>query len=156
MTKRAAVLTLALLATAGRTASAQGDVAGIWRTEFDIGIRSENGVETSMGKREATMTLTLKGDSVYGTWQVVAPEGATAPPQIRLSGIRSGNKVTLQSEPVERTVRMNDEEQRVKMISGYTFEVSSDALTGTTRTWAADHAFDPPERPFSAKRVKTL
>ena len=154
MMKRAAVATLAFLAILHQPASAQGELIGAWRTEFDIGIRSENGVETSMGKRQATMTLTLKGDSVFGTWQVIVPEGGKAPPALRLSGTRTGGKVTLQSEPVERTVRMNDEEQQVKMITGYVFELSGDELRGTTRTWSADHAFDPPDRPFAATRVK--
>lgn len=144
---------LVALAGAPRGAAAQGTLAGKWTTEFDIGIRSENGVETSMGKRQATMTLTVRGDSVLGTWQVVPDSGGVAPPSIRLTGTRVGNKATIQAEPVERTVRINDDEQRVKLVSVYSFELKGDELVGTTRVTSPDGSIDRPERPFSAKRV---
>jgi hypothetical protein len=147
----AALLLLAMPAT---PIHAQASVAGTWLTEFDIGIRNENGVETSMGKRQATMTLTLKGDSVLGTWQVAAVSDAPAPGPIKLRGIRSGAKVSLEADPVERTVRMNDDEQRLQMTSTYTFDLRGDELVGTTRNTFSDHSFDGPERSFSAKRAK--
>lgn len=154
MTKLVATAALALVSLAAKPGAAQSGPAGTWTTEFDIGIRNENGVETSMGKRQATMTLTLKGDSVVGTWLVAAETGAPAPAPIKLWGTVSGTRVVLQTEPVERTVRINDDEQRVRMVSSYSFDVRGDSLVGTTRVSAPDHAFDSPDRPFLATRLK--
>ena len=144
---------LAMAAAAHQSALAQASVAGKWVTEFDIGIRNENGVETSMGKRQATITLTLKGDSVSGTWQAAAVEGSTPAP-VSLKGTIAGGKVKLQSDPVEHTVRMNDDEQQVKIVSYYTFELHGDLLSGTTRNSSVDGSFNGPDREFSAKRSK--
>jgi hypothetical protein len=147
----AALLVLAMPAT---RIHAQASVAGTWLTEFDTGIRIENGVETSMGRRQATLTLTLKGDSVLGTWQVAAQPNSPTPAPIKLRGTRSGTTVTLQADPVERTVRMNDDEQRLQMTSTYTFDLRGDELVGSTRNTFSDRSFDGPERSFSAKRTK--
>ncbi len=151
-----AITALALLTATNRPAIAQSTPAGTWNTEFDIGIRNQNGVETSMGKRAATMTLTLKGDSVYGSWQVAPDSSGPAPAPIKLSGIRAGTKVTLRAEPVERTVRMNDDEQRVKMVTSYNLEFRGDALDGTSKVSALDGSFESNDRPFSAKRAKPI
>jgi hypothetical protein len=149
-----AVAVLALATTLHRPAAAQASPAGTWSTEFDIGIRNENGVETSMGKRAATMTLTLKGDSVFGSWQVAPDSSGPAPAPIKLSGVRAGTKVTLRAEPVERTVRMNDEESRVKMVTTYSLELRGDTLDGSSRVSALDGSFESNDRPFSARRAK--
>jgi hypothetical protein len=154
MTKFLATAALALGLLAPRPGAAQSGPAGRWSTEFDTGIRNENGVESSMGKRQATMTLTVKGDSVLGTWLAAPADGAPAPAPIMLKGTARGAHVTLEAEPVERTVRINDDEQRVRMVSSYSFEVRGDSLVGTTRVSAPDHSFDSPDRPFAATRVK--
>lgn len=151
------VVTLAasvLLALGTRSASAQSGPAGRWSTEFDTGIRNENGVETSMGKRQATLTLTVKGDSILGSWLAAPADGAPSPVPIKLKGTASGARVMLESEPVERTVRINDDEQKVRMVTSYAFEVRGDSLVGTTRVSALDHSFDSPDHPFLAKRLK--
>jgi hypothetical protein len=154
MTKFVAIVALALISLAPRAVAAQSALAGRWSTEFDIGIRNENGVETSMGKRQATMTLILKGDSVMGTWLSAPADGAPSPVPIELKGTVSGTRVLLESEPVEHHVRINDDEQVVKMVSSYSFEVRGDSLVGTTRISAVDHSFDSPDRPFVTKRLK--
>jgi hypothetical protein len=147
---------LAVVALAGtglRPVKAQGSVAGKWSTEFDIGIRNENGVETSMGTRAATMTLSVKGDSVFGTWQAAADSTGKLPAAIHLSGTTGGSKARLRSEPVERTVRMNDEEQKVKMFTTYVLAVDGDKIDGTSTVAALDGSFEANPRPFSAKRI---
>lgn len=152
--KRAAVAAvLGLVLAAPRGAMAQAPIAGSWSTEFDIGIRNENGVETSMGKRQATMTLTVKGDSVVGTWQVAA-DGGAAPAPVRLRGTRTGNKVVLRADPVTHTVNVGDGDRTVKMVAIYRLEVRGDWLEGTSQNTADDGSLDGPERQFSAKRVK--
>jgi hypothetical protein len=57
MRRFAAVAMLALASAVPRPAVAQASVASTWLTEFDIGIRNENGVETSLGKRQAQPLL---------------------------------------------------------------------------------------------------
>lgn len=153
MSKVAAVA-IALVSLAPRSGVAQSGLAGRWSTEFDIGLRNENGVETSMGKRSATMTFTVAGDSVFGTWQAAPAEGSPAPAPLKLKGTTHGTRVTIEADPVEHTVRINDDEQRVRMVTSYAFEVRGDSLVGTTRTSALDHSFDSPDRPFTAKRAR--
>src|ERR1700693_2014569 len=92
MTKFVATAAFVLVSLAPRPGAAQSGPAGRWTTEFDIGIRNENGGETSMGKRHATITLTVKGDSVIGTWLVAAEAGATAPAPINLKGKVNGTR----------------------------------------------------------------
>lgn len=152
MMRSKTVIAVALLTgLAAGSARAQASAAGTWNTEFDIGIRNENGVETSMGKRKATMTLTLKGDSVLGVWQVAPDSTGRKPAPVALMGVRSGAKLTIASEPVERTVRINDEEQRVKIVTTYYLELRGDELVGNSELKSAEHIM---ERPFLAKRQK--
>lgn len=154
MTKLVATAALVLVSLGARPGAAQSGPAGRWSTEFDTGIRNENGVETSMGKRQATMTLTVTGDSVIGSWLAAPVDGAPASAPVKLRGTVRGTHVLLEAEPIERTVRINDDEQRVRMVSSYSFEVRGDSLVGTTHVSALDHSFDSPDRPFVAKRVK--
>jgi hypothetical protein len=133
-------------------AHAQGAVAGRWTTTFDIGLRNENGTETSMGKRGATMTLTMQGDSVLGTWQVDAGPDGKLPAAVTLHGMVANGKVQLQSDPVERTLRMNDDEMKVHLISTYAFTVRGDSAIGTTCTHDAEGMMDGVDRGFVAVR----
>ena len=146
-------LVLVGLTAGAQPAPAQGTIAGSWSTEFDIGIRMENGVESSMGKRQATMKLMLQGDSVFGIWQVAAQGGATPSP-VRLRGTRSGNKLSLRADPVAHTMNMGDGDRRVELVATYSLEVRGDSLVGTSRDTTNDGSFDSPERPFSATRIK--
>lgn len=137
-----------------RIARAQGSLAGTWNTEFATRVTMENGTLTAAETRKATMILTVKGDSILGTW-VVAAEGASpAQAPVRLRGTRSGGKFELRSDPVERTVNMGQGPQQVKMVSVYKFEMRGDVLEGTSQNTSSDGSFDGPELQFSAKRAK--
>ena len=153
MRRFATVAALILATTLQHPAAAQSGVAGRWSTEFDIGIRNENGIEMSMGKRAATMTLTMKGDSIVGTWQAAADSSGTLPAPIHLAGTATGTTMVLRSEPVERTVRMNDDEQKVKLFTTYRLTLQGDKLDGTSTVAALDGSFEGNARPFSAKRM---
>jgi hypothetical protein len=154
MLRLVAALSLALVGLAPRPGTAQSGLAGTWITEFDIGIRNENGVETSMGKRQATLILAVAGDSVTGTWQPKGDGNGPAPSALHVRGTRSGAKVALAGDPVERTVSINGDDQRVKMMTTWSFELRGDTLEGTTRTRALDGSFEGTDRPFTAKREK--
>src|ERR1043165_8244736 len=98
MAKRIAVLAAVTALLIPQLARAQASIAGKWSTEFDIGIRNENGVETSMGKRQATLVLTMKGDSIFGTWTVAPLPDGPAPAPVKITGVRNGAKFTFQQE----------------------------------------------------------
>jgi hypothetical protein len=142
-----------MIAVMAKSVSGQG-LAGTWNTTVDVGMRIENGVETSMGTRPAIMMLTVKGDSVLGTWVLPADGSSPAIPANKVRGMRNGNKVTLTADPIERTRNINGETQSVKLVASYAFELKGDVLEGTTRVSAADGSFATSDRPFTAKRAK--
>jgi hypothetical protein len=130
--------------------SAQG-VSGTWMTEFERTIRNQDGEVSAGEKTKATMTLQQKGDSVFGTWQVVPPANQPAPPARPLRGIVKDGKGTLLSE-FEARRNINGEEEVVKLSVTYDFTISADKLEGTSTTRAPE--MDMPPRPFSAWRAK--
>ena len=133
---------------------AQGTVAGKWTTDYPTGIRNENGEIVVSASRPATMTLTLKGDSVIGTWQMSAAAGGTAPAPTHMTGKRSGTKFVIRNEAVERTVNMGEGPKQVQMFTQWDFEVKGETLVGTQKNMSPDGSFEGPELPFSAKRAK--
>jgi hypothetical protein len=152
---RITVLTLAAVAFAApRPAIAQGDLPGTWTAEVDLGLRIENGVETSLGKRPVRLTITVQGDSVFGLWEPQAVEGAPAPQPMHLKGTRNGSRVTLASEPIERRVSINEEESLIKMVTTYNLELKADTLEGTTTIAPMDGSLEGHSRPFVARRSR--
>jgi hypothetical protein len=149
----AAVVVAALIGgTTPGAAGAQGSVAGTWLTEFPLRLRNINGVVSSDGTGHARISLTIKGDSVIGTWQVT--DGDVAPPARMLRGTLSNGKARVESEPSEATLRGPDGEQKVLMKTVYEFTAKGDALDGTQTVEAVDGSHTGPARPFSAKRDK--
>ena len=143
----------ALFASAG-SVQAQSPVAGKWIAEFELGMRNVNGEVTSSGTGKARVSLQLKGDSVFGTWEAIepaAPAGAVARP---LKGVYAGGVLTLETEPSERRIMMNDTEQRIRMITRYEVKIDGDAMTGTAQQVAPGGEITPPARPFKAVREK--
>jgi hypothetical protein len=149
------LVAVAFVVTLGTSpVSAQGSIAGNWITEFDTGIRNVNGVEESMGKRQARLVLEVHGDSISGTWQPLADSAGRLGAIVRLHGKFAADKVTLETEPVGRTVRVNDDERQVKIVTAYAFTLRDDALDGTMTNRALDGSFESNPRPFQAKREK--
>jgi hypothetical protein len=97
------------------------------------------------------MTLEQKGDSLFGTFEIVATPGMTAPPARPLRGSVKDGKGTLLSE-FEARRNINGEEESVKLTVTYDFTVSADKLEGTTKTKTPE--MEIPARPFSAWREK--
>lgn len=145
-------LLLAGFALVGASPLAGQEIEGTWITEFERSVRNDNGTVSGGEKAKAKMVLQQKGDSVSGTWEVVAP-GATTPATPRqLRGTRSGNKLSLSSE-FDATVNINGEQSTRKIGVVYDLTVSADRLEGTMRMTSGD--MDMPPRPFSAWREKT-
>ena len=131
---------------------AQNPAAGTWIAEFELGMRNEGGVITSMGTGKARVALEARGDSVFGTWLVVepAPRGANAAPRA-LRGVFANGVLKLESEPSERRLRVNDEDRVVRMLTRYEAKLEGHSLTGTSQNGPVDGGLEtPPARPFKA------
>jgi len=151
------VISAILLVTVGAVpAGAQGTLAGKWTTDYPTGIRNENGEIAVSASRPATLTLTMKGDSVTGTWQLAAPAGGAAPAATHILGKRSGTKFVMRNEAVERTINMGEGPKQVQMFTQWDFELKGDELVGTQKNMSPDGSFEGPELPFSAKRAKAM
>ena len=145
------ITVLAAVATlAAAPLSAQG-INGTWMTEFERSIRNNGGEITTSEKTKAKITLQQKGDSLFGTFEVLPSAGAPAPAPRPLRGVLKGDKGTLLSE-FEARRNINGEEEVVKVNVTYDFTVAADKLEGTSTTKASDMAMPP--RPFSAWREK--
>ncbi len=131
--------------------AAQSGLAGRWVTEFDVGIRNVNGVETSEGKRQARITLEVSGDAITGSWQAL---GAGPTATRHLSGTSVHGEVTLLADSVEAVLRDGDGERHVSMIPKYLFTQHGDSLIGTLQTASRDGLFGGPPRRFVATREK--
>ena len=130
---------------------AQGaGVTGTWITEFDRMMRNEGGSVTTGDKTRARLALQQKGDSVIGTFEVLAPGDAPRPPR-QLRGTIAGDRVMLTSE-FEARVNRNGEESTRTITVVYDLTVKGDILEGTMTNRSGD--MDMPPRPFTATREK--
>ena len=142
------VLAVALVAAAPLSAQS---LNGSWITEFDRQVRNQNGEVSAGDRAKARITLQQKGDSVFGTFEVVPAAGQAASPMRQVRGSVKGDKGTLVSE-FEARRNINGEEETVKIATVYDFTISGDKLEGTTTIKTPD--MDIPPRPFSATREK--
>ena len=140
----------ALAALAAAPLSAQG-INGTWMTEFERMMRNNDGQVSTGEKTKAKITLQQKGDSVFGTFEIVPAAGAPAPAPRPLRGTVKGDKGTLVSEFDARR-NINGEEEIVKVSVTYDFTIAADKLEGTSKTKSSD--MEMPPRPFSAWRDK--
>ena len=130
--------------------SAQGP-SGTWFTEFERQIRNQDGQVSGGDKTKAKITLEQKGDSLFGTLEIVPAAGQPAPPARQLRGVVKGDRGTLFTE-FEARRSVNGEESIAKIQVTYDFTISADKLEGTSKARSADS--DMPPRPFSAWRGK--
>ena len=127
----------------------QDGVAGTWVTEFPR--RVVNGEGSDFAK--ARLTLEVKGDSVFGTYQVFEPAADPAPPARRLKGTNVNGTLTLEGEPMEARVRMGGgDDSPVMMRQTYVLKVANGELTGTIEAASTDGTINARPRPFTAKR----
>ena len=148
MRRSSRLAALALLAAAPLSAQS---INGTWFTEFERQLRNENGMVSGGEKTKAKITLQQKGDSLFGTWEIVPAAGEPTPPARPLRGAIKDGKGTLLSE-FEARRNINGEESAVKLTVVYDFTVSANKLEGTSTTKSPD--MDMPPRPFSAWREK--
>ena len=149
MKRMSSLAAAALLAAAPLSAQS---INGTWFTEFERQIRNHDGVVSSGEKTRAKITLEQKGDSLFGSFEVVPAAGQPAAPARPLRGVVKAGKGTLVSEFDARR-NINGEESVVKITVVYDFAIAADKLEGTSTTKSPD--MDMPPRPFSAWREKS-
>jgi len=149
---------LALVAAMLSTSTAlhaQNTAAGKWIAEFEVGMRNVNGEVSSTGTGRARMTLELRGDSVFGTWEVLDPAPPAGAATRPLKGTIANGVLKLETEVAERRIMMNETEQRIKMVTRYELTIQGDSISGTVRQVALGGEIEPPSRPFKAVREKS-
>jgi hypothetical protein len=155
---RAAVTAAAALATLAVTepAAAQqdGGVAGTWRIEVERMVRNSNGQESTGEKVIVHLTMEARGDSVFGTWQVVEPAMDPMPRARQLKGTFADGVLTLVGEVSEARIMGPDGETRLPMRTTYSLKLDGDTLAGTQQSAAMDGSRTMPARPITAKRLK--
>jgi hypothetical protein len=150
------LLTVLLAATLIAPAAAEAqDIAGKWTATYPRGIRNINGVEEAeMGT--ATITLEVKGDSVFGSWH---PQNTARPAQPRaLKGTFTNGKLTMIAEPSEATIRRGGETsggETIKLVGYFEAELKDGLLEGVIRNESTDGAIRNGPHKWSAKRDTT-
>lgn len=127
-------------------------IAGTWFTEFDARVEIVNGVE-SVVKGHARIDLSIRGDSIHGTWQTLDKAGAADGPARRLAGALTSAGAHLETLQPSEIVRMtNAGETHTQAVMNYSVAVHGDSLVGTVQWVAVDHSSQGPPRRFTATR----
>lgn len=135
-----------------RGTKAQGTFVGRWSIEYPLNLRVVDGVESSTGTGRARLTLTQRGDSVIGTWEVLAPVTIPMPPKRTLRGVAVGGRLQLQAEPTTAIIASVRDTHTLTIITRYDLRVKGDTLVGTEIRTPNDPAFPAASRPFVAIR----
>ena len=147
----AVVLLGALLATAMSVQAQTRNVAGKYKVEFDSQIRMGPGGVQAGGRSPAMLVLEVRGDSVFGTWQVVNDAN---PPARKLAGRMRGDTVVIVSEPSERTINVNGESVTMKMADEFKLTIKADAIVGTITPTQGMAGMPPIVRKLDGKRER--
>ena len=134
MSKMMGAFSLAMLAASLMVSDASAQsAAGKWTAEYPTRISNTNGQAQADEMGTAVMTLEIKGDSAFGTWTANAGRDAGTPRALR--GTFINGKLSVATEPVERTVMRNngggDEQQTVKMSTVLEGDVKGDEIEGS-------------------------
>ena len=136
------------------TSGAQSSgIAGVWRVEFPRRVENDGSGERVTEVGIARVSFEVKGDSVFGSWQV-AGDGGGSPPARRLSGTMRGGKYHLTAEPFEAIMRGSDGDSRVQLVGTYELTVAGDSLTGTQQMQPLEAGPAGPRLPLKGTRDK--
>jgi hypothetical protein len=127
MRARAVMLTFAFCG-AILPAQLHAQFAGKWVADLGEWQAEGGGDVQIRGANSGTLDLTMKGDSVIGTW--VGASGNPAPLELR--GRMEGQKVVLKGQR-EGRVNLNGQESTVLLAIEYELTASAGALTGLMR-----------------------
>src|SRR4051812_21916772 len=135
-----AAIALFVVAT---SAHAQG-VAGKWSATFDSDISGRGDSFVVKERRPATLELTQRGDSVFGTWTVAGMDKSD------VSGTFDGKILRITTGLHEREIRINGTPSKMKVRTDWTGSVSGNALSGVMTIRIGDR--EPPPRKWEAAR----
>ncbi|HUP88015.1 MAG TPA: hypothetical protein VM100_01550 [Longimicrobiales bacterium] len=144
------IMVAAAIFVAATSASGQS-VAGKWTVSYPVGM-IQNGVRTeTIGT--AALSLELKGDSVFGTWQSL--NTPVAVPAREFKGTFKDGKLLFETVS-EATIRQGgmggDGESKIRMRTYYEATLKGDNLDGTMSAKSEDGSIDVPSRAWTAKR----
>ncbi len=137
----AAVL-MALVVAPGHAQVADA-VSGVWQVTAAVSTRRErDGSLTVLREAELTLTLHRHGDSVSGVW--AAKDAGPVGMDHDVAGRISGNVVTFETQPFQRTITVNGEEQEVVMTIHWRAELEDGRLAGTRwLAWSGQSLMTP-------------
>ena len=150
-TKKLALIAASALLAFATGVDAQANVGGTYTWEFEAMIRRGPEGESSGGaKAQATLKLEVKGDSIFGTYQVNMPGmGEGRPRDVR--GTVKGNQVQWIMTSQAR-FNVNGEERTQETKSIYTATIEGDVIKGTVETDTGMPGMSVSPRPFEGKR----
>ena len=79
------------LALAALLATQSPGVSGTWTLTYDADIRTSGGKSEVRGRREGTLVLTQRGDSVFGSWTGVPGESIPVTGRVDGTAVRFGS-----------------------------------------------------------------
>lgn len=148
MTFRILVATATFIA--GTSVAQAQSIAGNWDAEYPMRVRMENG-QLSSDKGKAALTITQKGDSVFGSWQALNTPIPSAARTI--AGLFKDGKLTFEASPTEARVSNSmTGESVIKMRSYFEATIAGDSIVGTMRSRSEDRSIESPPMPWTAKR----
>jgi hypothetical protein len=147
------ILIAAALFAAAQPLTAQAPIAGTYAVEYPVRMMVNGEPSPSETIAKVRLVLEQKGDSVFGTWQMV--DGARQIPAQKLAGTTRDGTVRLFGTS-EARMRSSEGEQVTTMTMEYVVTVDADTITGAIHV-------HPPEgitvsgepRKFSGKREKS-
>src|SRR5436305_5448828 len=103
---------------------AQG-IGGKWSVIWDADIRMDHDTAIAKARKPATLELTQRGDSVFGTWS------GGIEPGIPLKGTFDGRAIQMSSGVMERTGMRDGQPMKMRVRWDVRGALSGSALTGT-------------------------
>jgi hypothetical protein len=128
------------------------NIAGTYVVDFDSRVQMTAAGAEVTGRGKARMTLELRGDSVFGTWQVLDAPDARPPRALR--GALQDGKVKLSAEPTEAVLNVNGEEQRRTIRQNFIATITGDEIRGTIESDSPMPGMSGITRKFEGKREK--
>jgi hypothetical protein len=146
------ILIAAALFAAAQPLAAQAPIAGTYAVEYPVRMMVNGEPSPNETMAKVKLVLEQKGDSVFGTWQMV--DGTRAIPAQKLAGTAKDGTARLYGTS-EARMRNPDGEQVMTMTMEYVMTVDAETISGAIHV-------HPPEgitvsgepRRFSGKREK--
>jgi len=143
------ITTLGVFALSGHAAAQT--VAGKWTVKYPSRVQNSNG-EVTADTAVALLTIEVKGDSIFGTWQ---SQNAPVPVLPRpISGTYKDGTLQFTGGIVEARIRRDgSDEQSLQMRTFYEAKLTGDQIVGTMYSESVDGTIHSGTLGWSAKRL---